>query len=119
MVTGVVWWSEVVRVVVGLLTISGLVRQGHLLPDRGGWGVVASTPVTGCLSISPVLPGFQGSCKVTGGENGSEQRRQNRGRDAKLLSAFSYPSHICKSKCFSAKAASKCLFIVYVSKLRH
>jgi hypothetical protein len=34
------------------------------LPGRGG---VASIPVVGCLSLSLVLPGFQGGGKVTTG----------------------------------------------------
>jgi hypothetical protein len=66
--------------------------------------------------ISPVLSRFQGSCKATAGQNGSEQRTyiQNGGRDASFYPAFSQSplGHLqtqVKCLCFSAKVASKYL----------
>jgi hypothetical protein len=51
---------------------------------------VALTLLTRCLSLSLVLPGFQGGCKLITGENSSEQRTQiqNGVKDAKHLSCF-------------------------------
>jgi hypothetical protein len=76
-------------------TVAHYLRIGQVGPCYNkkvivAWQEVALSSITGCLSFSPVLPGFQGSCKVTARENGSEQRAQIQcgGRDAKLLSCF-------------------------------
>jgi hypothetical protein len=47
---------------------------------------VASTPVIGCLPLSPAFPGTQDGYKMTARKNGSEKDR------CKMKTAFSGPN---------------------------
>jgi hypothetical protein len=45
-----------------------------------------------CLSINPVLPGIHGGCKVTGGENRSEQERTDQRCKMEIEMPSFYPA---------------------------
>jgi hypothetical protein len=69
---------------------------------------------SGCLSIAPVLVGFQNGCKVTAGKNGPEQRTQTQKKAGvpDFCPAFHSWGQV-RSQCFSAKAAFKHLLQRY------